>query len=106
MLAYTVRQQTKEIGIRMALGAEDGALVRSVVLQGTSMAAIGAGLGLLTWSVVGRLLESQLYGVGTMDPVALAATAAVLISVAALASWVPARRAARVDPAVALRSER
>jgi len=106
VLAYTVRQQTKEIGIRMALGAEDGALVRNVVLQGTTMAAIGAGLGLLTWSVVGRLLESQLYGVGAMDPLALAGTASVLIAVAALASWVPARRAARVDPAVALRAER
>jgi putative ABC transport system permease protein len=105
VLAYTVRQQTKEIGIRMALGAQDGALVRSVVRQGTAMAVVGAGLGLVTWSIVGRLLESQLYGVGAMDPLALAATATVLIAVAALASYVPARRAARVDPAEALRSE-
>jgi putative ABC transport system permease protein len=106
VLAYGVRRQTREIGIRMALGAEDGALVRRVVGDGTLMAAVGAGLGLIAWSTVGRLLESQLYGVGTMDPRALAATAVVLIAVAALASWVPARRAARVDPAQALRADR
>ena len=105
VLAYTVRQQTREIGIRMALGAQDRNLVRTVVGQGTLMAAVGAGIGLVAWAAVGRLLESQLYGVGSMDPRALAVTALVLIGVAALASWVPARRAARVDPAVALRAE-
>ncbi len=105
VLAYTVRQQTQEIGIRMALGAGTTTLVGSVVSQGVRMAVLGVLLGLGSWTVIGGFLESQLYGVTAYDPLALAATAAVLIAVAAAASYVPARRASRVDPVAALSSE-
>ena len=105
VLAYAVRQQTQEIGIRMALGAAQGTLVRAVVGQGVRMAGTGVVLGLMAWTLVGQLIETQLYGVSTLDPVALIGTALVLVGVAAVASYVPARRAARVDPVAALSSD-
>ena len=106
VLAYTVRQQTREIGIRMALGAEDGNLVRSVVGQGTALAAVGAVLGLGAWMLVGRLLESQLYGVSTLNPLALAGTATVAHRGSGAGQLRAGAACGAGGPAVALRAER
>jgi predicted permease len=105
VLAYTVAQRTQELGVRLALGAAPGDVAALVVRQGLGVAGIGVVLGTLAALGAGRVLASVLYGVSPRDPVVLASAAALLLAVAATASWVPARRAARVDPVVALRSE-
>jgi len=105
VLVLSVAQRTREIGIRMALGADRVRLVRMVVGGGLRMALLGVALGLAGALVATRVLASLVYGVSTTDPLTLAATAALLLGAAALASWVPAMRAARVDPAVSLRAE-
>jgi putative ABC transport system permease protein len=105
VLSYTVSQRTSEIGIRMALGA-DGHSVRSLVLgEGATLAVIGLAIGLVGAFAVSRLLSNLLFGVGVHDPLTFAAVAAALASVAMLATYLPARRASRVDPMVALRNE-
>ncbi|MEW5928798.1 MAG: ABC transporter permease [Gemmatimonadota bacterium] len=105
VMAYTVGQRTREIGIRMALGARAPDVVGMVVREGALLAAAGIGVGLLgAWGVT-RLMRSTLYGVGPGDPVAFLAVPLLLAAVAVLASWLPARHAARVDPATALRSD-
>jgi predicted permease len=105
VLSYTVAQRTREIGIRMALGA-DRNRVRSLVLgQGARLAAAGLGLGIAGAVGVARLLSSLLYGVHPNDPATIVAVAGGLGVVAMLASWLPARRAAGVEPSVALRAE-
>jgi predicted permease len=105
VIAYTVARRTREIGIRMALGATPGAVQRMVMRQGLVILAaglvVGAGLGALA----ARAIASGLYGVGAADPTAWGAAVAVLAAAAALANFVPARRAARVEPSVALRLE-
>jgi predicted permease len=105
VLGYSVVQRTSEIGIRMALGARRPQVVRMIVLQGLRPTLAGLILGLAASLAAGRLLASLVYGVGTSDPVTLIAVATVLVAVAALAALLPARRAARVDPIVALRTE-
>ncbi len=105
VISYSVAQRTKEMGIRTALGAEPAGLTRLVVGQGLRLAAYGLGLGLLLAAVASGLLRSLLFGVSGFDPLAFAASALILAAVAALACLVPALRAARVDPMVALRSE-
>jgi predicted permease len=105
VMALSVAQRTREIGIRMALGADRVALVRKVVGGGLRMALLGVALGLAGALAATRVLASLVYGVSTTDPLTLAATGALLLGAAALASWVPAMRAARVDPAVSLRAE-
>jgi ABC-type antimicrobial peptide transport system permease subunit len=105
VLAYGVRQRTKEIGVRLAMGADAGKILQSVVLRGGRLALIGAGLGVGGAIILGRLLRSQLYQVGVADPAALFGTALVIVTVAALASWLPALRAASVDPVEALARE-
>jgi predicted permease len=105
VMVLSVSQRTREIGIRMALGADRGRLVRMVVGGGLRMALLGVALGLAGALAATRVLASLVYGVSTTDPLTMAATAAMLLGAAALASWVPAMRAARVDPAVSLRSE-
>jgi predicted permease len=105
VMAYTVSQRTREIGIRMALGARGGDIVRRVVGEGAVLAAAGVGLGMIGAFGAARLMRSALYGVQPVDPVAFLAIPLLLAGVALLASWLPARRAARVDPMVALRSE-
>jgi ABC-type antimicrobial peptide transport system permease subunit len=104
-MAYGVSQRTRELGIRLALGARPGSVRMLVLGQGLGMALIGIGLGLLGAVALGRLLTSLLYGVGPADPRVLATGALVLGTVSLLASLVPAIRATRVDPINALRSE-
>lgn len=105
VVSYAVRQRTHEIGVRMALGARRVAVVRMVVRQGMRSVLLGLGLGLALAYVLARALAGLLYEVSPADPVTFAAVALVLTAVAALACYLPARRAARVDPVVALRSE-
>jgi len=105
VLSYTVAQRTREIGIRVALGA-DLARVRSLVLsQGAMLAGIGITLGLAAAFALTRLLSTLLFGVSARDPLTFAGTAGVLALVAMIACWMPARRAARVDPIDALRCD-
>ncbi len=105
VLGYSVAQRTNEIGIRMALGARGPQVVRMIVLQGLRPTLAGLILGLAASLASGRILASLVYGVGTSDPATLATVAVILAAVAALAALLPARRAARVDPIVALRTE-
>jgi putative ABC transport system permease protein len=104
-LAYSVAQRTREIGVRMALGARAEGVVRLVIRQGMRLAALGATLGVLLALLLGRVIEGLLYGVGPHDPATIAAVAVLLLGAALLACWIPARRASRVDPLIALRAE-
>jgi putative ABC transport system permease protein len=105
VMAYSTSQRRREMGIRLALGAQRSDIIRLVLGQGMQMAAIGAAIGLSAAVALTRLLESQLYGVSVLDPLPFVGTPLVLISAAVLACWVPAWRASRVDPMVALRYE-
>ncbi len=105
VIAYSVSQRTREIGIRMALGARSGELQRMFVRQGLVLAAIGSAIGLAAGAGVTRLMTSLLFGVTALDALTYALVPAILIAAAALASYVPARRASSVDPVDALRSE-
>jgi putative ABC transport system permease protein len=104
-LAYSVAQRTREIGVRMALGARAGGVVRLVVGQGMTLALVGAGIGVAFALLLGRVIAGMLFGVGAHDPGTFAAVVALLLGAALLACWVPARRASRVDPLIALRAE-
>jgi predicted permease len=103
--SYTVGQRTREVGIRIALGAQRGDIFRLIVGQGVAISLIGAGAGLVASLALTQFLSSQLFGVGARDPLTFAAVALLLTLVASLACWIPARRAAKVDPMEALRSE-
>ncbi|MHB1863836.1 MAG: ABC transporter permease [Gemmatimonadaceae bacterium] len=105
VLAYAVVQQTRELGIRAALGAQPETLVRMVVTSGLTTAVIGASIGVAAALGAGRFIASLLYNVSAHDPKSLAAAAVSLVLVAGIASYLPARRAARVDPMEALRAE-
>jgi putative ABC transport system permease protein len=105
VIAYAVSQRTREIGVRVALGATPRDVLRLVVGQGVRMTATGLGVGLLVSLAATRLMRSMLFGVEPSDPLTLAAVLAVLGAVALLASYLPARRAARTDPLQALRAE-
>lgn len=105
LIHYSVVQRTKEIGIRFALGAQRGDILRLIVGQALAMATVGLGIGLMAdWGVT-RLLSGLLYGIAPFDPVTLAAVSIILFAVALLASFIPASRAANVDPMWSLRTE-
>jgi predicted permease len=103
--AYGVARRTREIGIRIALGSPRASVLGLVLRQGVALASVGVALGVAATLGVTQLLRGLLYGVPGTDPVALGGAAALLVLAALVASWIPARRAARVDPVVALRSE-
>ena len=103
LLAASVSERRREIGVRLALGAQPGQVLGAIVRNGVAVTAAGAAIGLAVALALSRYLESVLYGVGATDPVTFAGTAAVLLSVAVLASLIPGRRAARVSPVEALR---
>jgi predicted permease len=105
VMAYAVVRRTREFGIRTALGAEPGAVLRMILREGLTMTLGGAGLGFLLALGLGRVISGMLYQVSPADPVAFTFAPAVLVASALLACWLPARRAARLDPLVALRSE-
>jgi putative ABC transport system permease protein len=105
LLSYSVGSRVREIGIRMALGARGGDVLRSIVGQGVLLLGLGAALGLGVAFVLSRLLASMLFGVSPTDPWLFLGAFAVLTVVAILACYLPARRAARVDPIVVLRYE-
>ena len=106
VLAYTTAQKTHEIGIRMALGAERANVLRLVILEGLRLVLAGVAVGLVGSLLLGRAVEAELWpGVKPYDPVTLASTVLLLLATGVLACWIPARRAARVDPMVALRYE-
>ena len=105
LLSYEVARRTREIGIRVALGARQGDVLRLVIGQGIALAAVGATIGVGAALGVTRFLSSLLYNVKAADPLTFIAAALLLAAVAALACYIPAQRAARVDPMVALRYE-
>jgi len=105
VMAYSVSQRTQELGIRRALGAEGGDIVRLVLRQGALLAGLGAVIGLALAFAATRGLSSFLYGVSAFDPVVFSGVTAALVGAAVVASLVPARRATRVDPLVALRAD-
>jgi len=105
VISYGVAQRTREIGVRVALGADPASVLRIVVGGALGLAGLGVGIGVLGALAGTRVLSGLLFGVTTTDPATYAGVAALLMGVAALASWLPARAATRVDPAIALRAE-
>ncbi len=105
LMAYNVARRTNEIGVRMALGATGRNIGGPILREALLLAGIGVAIGIPVVLGLGRIVRSRLYGVAPTDPVAIAGAGALLIAVAALAAWLPARRAARIDPMEALRYE-
>jgi putative ABC transport system permease protein len=105
VVAHSVTERTREIGVRMALGAEGRQVLRLFVRQGLLTAAAGTAIGLVGAAGLTRVLESLLFGVKPTDPLTLGIVAALLLAVALVACYVPARRAARIDPLIALRAD-
>jgi len=105
LIAYSVTRRTQELGIRIALGAQRRDVLRLVLGQGTRLTLLGVALGVLAALAFSRLLSTLLFGVSATDPLTFAGVAALLALVALMACFLPARRATRVDPIVALRYE-
>jgi putative ABC transport system permease protein len=105
VMTFVVVQRTREIGLRVALGAGYNQILKLILREAAVLTAVGLALGLVGACLVGRTMTSTLYGVGTIDLWAFSAVSIVLFTAALVASYVPARRAAKVDPMVALRYE-
>ena len=105
LMAYSVAQRTQEIGIRLALGAGGSAVRYMVLVQGMRLAIVGIVVGLASAYALSRFIASFLFGVKTLDPLVFAGIPVLLIGVALLAVWLPAQRASRVDPLIALRAQ-
>jgi putative ABC transport system permease protein len=105
VIAYIVSQRRREIGIRMALGARSGEVQRMFIGRGVALAGIGLVVGLVSASLLMRLLSSLLFGVSPFDPLTYAAVVSALALVALVATWIPARHATKVDPMSALRAD-
>jgi putative ABC transport system permease protein len=105
VMAFAVAQRTHEIGLRVALGAGPSRVLSLIFREGMTLTGLGVAFGLAGSYLVARVMQSQLYGVGRIDPLVLGSVAGVLAATALLACYVPARRAMRVDPMVALRYE-
>jgi ABC-type antimicrobial peptide transport system permease subunit len=105
VISFIAARRTNEIGIRLALGARPGNLVRLVMREGIVLAAAGVGVGLMAAALATRLLEAQLFGVAALDPLTFVAVPVLLLLVAAVAAYLPARRAAAVNPVVALTAD-
>jgi putative ABC transport system permease protein len=105
VVSYTVAQRTRELGIRIALGASHERVVRLVIGRGMTLTVAGVAIGMVAALALTRTIATLLFGVGTVDPPTFALVCVVLVCVAAVASWLPARRAAKVDPVIAMRAE-
>jgi ABC-type antimicrobial peptide transport system permease subunit len=105
VLTWAVTQRFAEIGVRLALGAQARDVVRMVLVQGGKLIAIGTAFGVVGAAAIGRVLAAQVNGVSALDPAVLAGAVVALVAAALVASWLPARRAARTDPMLALRAE-
>jgi putative ABC transport system permease protein len=105
VLAYNVTQRTREIGVRIALGARPGSIISLILGQGLLLTGIGCAAGVIAAMAIGHAIAARLYGISALDPLTLLFTAAVLLLVALVACWLPARRATKVDPMTALRAE-
>jgi putative ABC transport system permease protein len=105
VISYSVSRRTQEIGIRVALGAGPGDVLRMVMRQGVALIACGAGIGLAAAVTMTRFIAGELYGVKPNDPATLLIALLLILFVGSTACWIPARRAMRVDPMVALRYE-
>jgi ABC-type antimicrobial peptide transport system permease subunit len=105
VIAHSVAQRTHELGVRVALGARAGDVAALVVRESLRIVSVGVVLGVIASVIAGKWIAPLLFDVSPRDPVVLVAVVATLLAAALLASWIPAARAARVDPAVALRSD-
>ena len=105
VMSYSVAQQTREIGIRMALGAQRSDVLKMTVGQGLRLVGFGVVIGLVAAFILTRVMASLLFGVSATDPVTFISISLVLMAVALLASYIPALRATRVDPMIALRAQ-
>jgi ABC-type antimicrobial peptide transport system permease subunit len=105
VMAYLTQRRTTEVGIRMALGASRGSVLKMVLLEALGMTSAGLALGIVAAMFLFKLVAGSLYGVQAFDPLGIAAASCTIFSAAIIATWIPARRAAKTDPMIALRAD-